>query len=205
MIFNKTDVANICNLYPEAFNLALFRKMYPNYPEPINFDVTRRLLIPIICEEACNLDGPESWKLLYRMDREDDDPRKGRLSSDIIIIAETKRHFDVLTDKGPAWSDNGIITNPKWELSSWKSEQSFKTISSIPIPILIPPIIPVPQPLPPIVDYNTFVTKESWEIAAAYLERHGHSLAISDMYHNAYRRLVERQSHEAIINDIKKP
>lgn len=55
----------------------------------------------------------------------------------------------------------------------------------------------------PVPTYDEFVTVESWDVERAYQESRGHPPAISDMYHNAYRRLVEGWSHENILRDIK--
>lgn len=51
--------------------------------------------------------------------------------------------------------------------------------------------------------YDEFVKTESWDVERAYRESRGHPPAISDMYHNAYRRLIEGWSHDNIIRDIK--
>jgi hypothetical protein len=54
----------------------------------------------------------------------------------------------------------------------------------------------------PLPDYAQFVTVESWEVEKAYKARTGHGPAISDQYHNAFRRLVEGWTHRDILNDI---
>lgn len=51
--------------------------------------------------------------------------------------------------------------------------------------------------------YEEFVTKESWEVRDAYLEHTKQEPAISDQYHNAWRRLDERWTHRDILHDIK--
>lgn len=50
--------------------------------------------------------------------------------------------------------------------------------------------------------YDEFVNHESWEVEEAYRKRTGHGPAISDMYHNSWRRWEERWSHRDIIHDI---
>jgi hypothetical protein len=72
-----------------------------------------------------------------------------------------------------------------------------------PAPVPTPPTPPAPAPVKPLPDYAQFVTVESWEVAAAYQQRTGHGPAISDQYHTAYRRLVERWTHRDILHDIK--
>lgn len=52
------------------------------------------------------------------------------------------------------------------------------------------------------VTYDQFVKVESWEVLKAYRQKHGHDPAISDYYHNAYRRLVEQWTHRDILHDI---
>lgn len=83
-------------------------------------------------------------------------------------------------------------------------------------PVPKPPAPPLPQkpkpapepepapkePVMPLPDYAQFVTVESWEVERAYKTRTGHSPAISDQYHNAYRRLVEMWTHRDILHDI---
>lgn len=50
-----------------------------------------------------------------------------------------------------------------------------------------------------------FVNVESREVAAAYQRVHGVEPAPSDLYHNAWRRLVEGWTHRAILSDIEGP
>lgn len=174
----------VCSQYPQAF-------------QGTDRDKSRRLLIPIICGECNKLDGDEVWKLLFRMDREDDDPEPGRLSSDILVYSPTKEHFDVLTDNGPTWKSVGIVSNPKWLLRSWREFPSYNAPTNPISPVSVPPI-----PIPPKVSYDEFVNKESWEIFQAYFNKHGHGPAVSDLYHSAWRRLVERWKHEDILKNI---
>lgn len=54
----------------------------------------------------------------------------------------------------------------------------------------------------PHVSYDQFVKVESWQVRDAYLDAHGREPAISDMYHNAYRRAFEGYSHAAILAGI---
>lgn len=51
--------------------------------------------------------------------------------------------------------------------------------------------------------YDNFVHKESHEIAEAYkVKNHGPGPSESDLYHTAWRRLVESWTHEDILKDI---
>jgi len=62
---------------------------------------------------------------------------------------------------------------------------------------------PTPAPSPTLPSYHQFVDLESWVVEAAYKKRTGHGPAISDMYHHAYRRLVEGWTHQEILTAIE--
>lgn len=51
--------------------------------------------------------------------------------------------------------------------------------------------------------YDQFVKEEAPEVEAAYMQAHGHPPGITDVAHNAWRRLVEGWTHENILHDIK--
>lgn len=69
-------------------------------------------------------------------------------------------------------------------------------------PPLPPP--PPPAPVPPAVSYDQFVKVEAQQVYDRYVAVHGRAPAPADLYHNAYRRTVERRTHEAILADIGK-
>jgi hypothetical protein len=72
-----------------------------------------------------------------------------------------------------------------------------------PTPVPPPPVpIPPPTPVPP-VSYGLFVGLEAQQVADKYHAVHGRQPAASDLYHNAWRRLVEGWSHQAILDDIR--
>lgn len=70
-----------------------------------------------------------------------------------------------------------------------------------------PPPVPVPPPPPPVpapaVSYSQFVAVEAQQVRDKYRAVHGRDPAPSDLYHNAWRRLVEGWSHQAILDDIR--
>lgn len=55
----------------------------------------------------------------------------------------------------------------------------------------------------PLPTYDEFVGVESVEVSQAILETHGHNPSPGDMYHNAWRRLVEGWTHANILHDIR--
>ena len=67
------EVKAIAARYPQAFG-----------PPDDTVDARRRLLVPIIVRELNKLDA-DRWFLLNRLDRQDDDPKPGRLTSDVIV------------------------------------------------------------------------------------------------------------------------
>ena len=69
-----------------------------------------------------------------------------------------------------------------------------------PTPAPTPPPAPAPAPS---VGYNAFVHREAAEVAAAYEEAHGIPPAPSDLYHTAWRRLVEGMTHADILRGAK--
>ena len=101
-------------------------------------DARRRLLMPIIVRELNKLDGPEVWKLMNRLDRNDEDPKPGRLTSDVIVHAPTKIHVDVLSGSGPMWGELGPVTDPDWKLESWTLWPSWDTLQPTPEPEPVP-------------------------------------------------------------------
>ena len=99
--------------YPQAFG-----------PPNETLDARRRLLMPIIVRELNKLDG-NNWFLLNRMDRNDDDPRPGRLTSDVIVWGPTKEHVDVLSASGGMWGEHPPITDREWKLEPWTNWPSW--------------------------------------------------------------------------------
>ena len=106
------EVKAIAAKYPQSFG-----------PPDETLDARRRLLMPIIVRELNKIDNG-SWFLMNRLDRNDDDPRPGRLTSDVIVWGPTKEHVDVLSSSGAMWGEHPPITDPEWKLeheSNWPS------------------------------------------------------------------------------------
>ena len=106
------EVKAIAARYPQAFG-----------GDEATLDARRRLLMPIICRELRKLDN-NNWFLVNRLDRQDDDPRPGRLTSDVIAWKPTMEHVDVLSGRGPMWGVLPKITDPQWLLEhpdNWPS------------------------------------------------------------------------------------
>lgn len=140
MVPNRSQEVNaIAARYPQSFG-----------PPDETIDARRRLLMPIIVRELNKLDGVESWKLMNRKDREDDDPKPGRLTSDVIVWNITLEHVDVLSASGPMWDELGVIPANKinvWQRESWTLWPSWDTLA--------PPVDP-PDP-PPVGDFEARV------------------------------------------------
>lgn len=126
--FNKKDVEAICAKYPQAFN-----------GDPKTQDARRRLLIPIICRAARKKDG-NVWVLINRMDRQDSDPKPGRLTSDVIWHTPSNNHIDVLTAKGAYWEEHGAVTDSDWRGEHPDNWPSWEDVEPKPAP--------EPEPLP---------------------------------------------------------
>ena len=103
------EVKEIVKKYPQAFG-----------PPDDTLDARRRLLIPIIARELNKLDG-NNWFVLNRLDRNDEDPRPGRLTSDVIVWGPTKEHVDVLSSSGAMWGVLDKITDPDWKIEPWSN------------------------------------------------------------------------------------
>lgn len=129
----SSEVKAIAAKYPQSFG-----------PPDDTIDRRRRLLIPIIVRELNKLDG-ENWFLLNRLDRNDDDPRPGRLTSDVIVWGPTREHVDVLSGSGSMWEEHPVITDRNWMLESWTLWPSWDDATPAPTPAPPPPQ-PEPQP-----------------------------------------------------------
>jgi hypothetical protein len=130
------EVKAICADYPQAFG-----------PPDATIDARRRLLIPIIARELNKLDNGK-WFLLNRLDRQDEDPKPGRLTSDVIVWGPTKEHIDVLSAKGAMWDEYPSITDPDWRLehhSNWPSWDDITPPKPDPGPVDPPPPPPPPD------------------------------------------------------------
>lgn len=104
------------------------------HPEFFGSDDTRRDgLKTIVCE--LNKQDGGAWGELSKNDQ------GGRIPADIIVWGPTREHFDVLTDTGPFWGSDGVLTNPAWQ---W-----LAVACAPPPPVFVPPTPPA-QP-PPIV------------------------------------------------------
>jgi hypothetical protein len=133
------EVKAICAKYPQAFG-----------PPDETIDARRRLLIPIIVRELNRLDG-DKWFLLNRLDRQDDDPKPGRLTSDVIVWGPTREHVDVLSSSGAMWGEQPVITDPDWRLehsANWPSWDDVNPQPPPPSPHLRPDTDTQPVPLP---------------------------------------------------------
>ena len=130
------EVKAIAAKYPQAFG-----------PPDATIDARRRLLIPIIVRELNKLDG-DQWFLLNRLDRQDDDPKPGRLTSDVIVWGPTKEHVDVLSASGTMWGEHPPITDREWRLEHPSNWPSWDDVNPPPSPNLKPDPAPQPAPLP---------------------------------------------------------
>jgi hypothetical protein len=122
----SNEVKAIAARYPQAFG-----------PPDETIDARRRLLVPIICRELNKLDG-DQWFLLNRLDREDEDPKPGRLTSDVIVWGPTKQHVDVLSSSGAMWGEQAAITDPDWRLEHASNWPSWDDVNPHPSPDLRP-------------------------------------------------------------------
>jgi hypothetical protein len=120
--FNKKDVEAICKQYPQAFG-----------GDSKTLDARRRLLIPIICRRARQKDGPV-WFLINRLDRNDDDPRPGRLTADVIWHKPSNNHIDVLTSSGAYWEEHGPVTDSQWKAEVPENWPSWEDVEPVPEP-----------------------------------------------------------------------
>lgn len=135
----KTEVAAIAARYPQAFG-----------PPDETVDARRRLLMPIICRELNKLDGG-NWALINRLDRNDEDPKPGRLTSDALAWRPTREHVDVLSANGPMWDPLSVMPkgNDVWVMESPALWPSWDDIQPTPEPVPTP--TPTPEPSPDVV------------------------------------------------------
>ena len=130
-----------------------------------------------------------------------------------IVVYKDGRHFDVLVDgEGEARPTWRLVTNPPTvDPGRWRAALNPGTTPgpeppppNPPPPNPPPPNPPPPQPpAPPAVSYDQFVKVEAQQVYDRYVAVHGRAPAPADLYHNAYRRTVERRTHEAILADIQ--
>ena len=130
----SSEVKAICARYPQAFG-----------PPDNTLDARRRLLMPIIVRELNKIDG-DQWFLLNRLDRQDADPKPGRLTSDVIVWGPTREHVDVLSASGGMWSEHPPITDRDWKLEHASNWPSWDDVSPPPPPPPDPERPPVPLP-----------------------------------------------------------
>jgi hypothetical protein len=129
------EVKAIAARYPQAFG-----------PPDNTLDARRRLLIPIIVRELNKVDA-DRWFLLNRLDRQDDDPKPGRLTSDVIVWGPTKEHVDVLSASGAMWGEHPAITDRDWTLEHPSNWPSWDDVTPQPSPELRPDAVtPSGQP-----------------------------------------------------------
>ena len=141
------EVKEIVKRYPQTFG-----------PPDDTLDTRRRLLIPIVARELNKIDG-DNWFLLNRLDRNDEDPKPGRLTSDVIVWEPTREHVDVLSSSGGMWGEHPPITNPKWLLEEWDKWPSWDTQTPPVEDEPEPPPPPVVDPPAPPVDLTPILTK----------------------------------------------
>jgi hypothetical protein len=131
----SNEVKAIVAKYPQAFG-----------PPDETIDARRRLLVPIIVRELNRLDG-DKWFLLNRLDRQDDDPKPGRLTSDVIVWGPTKEHVDVLSSSGAMWGEHPAITDREWMVEHWSNWPNWDDVNPQPSPDLRPnPETAIPLP-----------------------------------------------------------
>ncbi len=132
-----SDIALTC---PAAFQKAANgRAVFKNAPVT---DAFRRQVIPYIVGELNKLD-PGKWGVLYRMDRQDETPEPGRLTTDVAIWIPGRLHYDVMGDQNTSWGVIGPLPNDKdWFI---KNPSEFPTVCGSVTP-------PPPPPPPPPVD-----------------------------------------------------
>lgn len=123
------EIKAIAAKYPQAFG-----------GDEATLDARRRLLMPILCRELNKLDG-ENWFLVNRLDRQDDDPKPGRLTSDVLAWKPTMEHVDMLSASGTMWHVLPPITDPDWRLEHWANWPSWDDVNT---PKPEPPVIPTP-------------------------------------------------------------
>jgi hypothetical protein len=119
--------------------------------------------------------------------------------------ADGLHSWDMLVGAG-----TGNPTFPSNPAHHFVPEQFFVAVEpvdhlepTVPVPVPPPPVpTPLPAPVPP-VSYGLFVGLEAQQVADKYHAVHGRQPAASDLYHNAWRRLVEGWSHQAILDDIR--
>ena len=134
----SNQVKAIAAKYPQSFG--------DDTPEQAKtLDARRRLLMPIIVRELNKLDD-NNWFLLNRLDRNDEDPKPGRLTSDVIVWGPTKEHVDVLSASGAMWGEQPAITDREWKLEHWSNWPSWDDVNPQPSPDLMPN--PETQPIP---------------------------------------------------------
>lgn len=109
-----------------------------NHPGILNGTDEKRLdLLRIIVREL-NTSDSGNWGLLQKNDQ------GGKIPADIIVWRPTREHFDVLTDTGATWIDDGILINLAWQ---WLEVGGVS-------PEPNPTPQPEPQPIPPSVDLS---------------------------------------------------
>lgn len=141
------EVKAIAAKYPQSFG-----------PPDETIDARRRLLMPILARELNKLDG-ENWYLLNRLDRQDEDPKPGRLTSDVLVWKPTKEHVDVLSASGAMWSVLGPVTDPDWQIEHWSLWPSWDTQAPTEPPT-------EPTPVPPASDLEGRVAAVEAKLAA---------------------------------------
>ncbi len=82
---------------------------------------------------STRLDG-DQWFLLNRLDRQDDDPKPGRLTSDVIVWGPTKEHVDVLSASGAMWGEHAAITDRDWKLEHAANWPNWDDVNPQPAP-----------------------------------------------------------------------
>ena len=138
-------------------------------------------------------------------------PRTGtRIALDVVQDGKTLEAWDVLIAAGgapPEYSASKPSATPCWSYLGSITDASRPWVAPVAPTTTQPPPDPDPEPDPgpvePVVDYDTFVLHEAPEVATTFAAQHHVPPAASDLYHNAWRRLVEAWTHRDILLDIQ--
>lgn len=98
-------------------------------------DERRVFLLDTLIPELNKLDEGQ-WGSLIKTDR-----TPPFIPSDIVVWQDSREHFDVLTDHGPAWQPDGVMDNPSWV---WGAVGTRTSTGTEPDPL------PSTSPTPPV-------------------------------------------------------
>lgn len=105
-------------------------------------DPFRRQIIAYFAAELNKRDGAGKWGVLYRMDRQDETPEPGRLTTDVVIWIPGRLHYDTMGDRNVSWNLIGPLPNdPDWFIHD-PSRHSTVCGNGTPPPPVEPPAPP---------------------------------------------------------------